>query len=370
MTERHLRCGADGCHFCCCCTNKHDRLGCLRRHVLWHLHNWLTIPRPPRETILLLDELEAWEDNEIEKNNKIKNEFEKKNENKNENEDDETSSSCDGDKEKQNNDFNENLNKYKANQIKIVDGEKGDSAADGKKDGSAAEGEKKDSAADGEKEDAAAAEGEKEDSATVNKETKAETEPRTAQGSNQEKLLNVAPKKNRSQKQQRKIVQENDNLRKRKYVHEYVNLSSKKFKFMELPDTEPPPVPTLHQLPSQLPDFTNESKMPLHVGLPPSQVPYTSGAGTLGPYRRSYNKKKSKKKFRKFQVEIQSEVQEEIQPLQMFLQLPLQLQGLHWARGLHQDHHRLRQDLRQRPALWARCPCRSPSTAPSAARGS
>ena len=83
MTERHLRCGADGCHFCCCCTSKSDRLGCLRRHVLWHLQNWFTLPLPPRKTILLLDELEAWEDNEIEKNNKIKNEFEKKNENKN-----------------------------------------------------------------------------------------------------------------------------------------------------------------------------------------------------------------------------------------------------------------------------------------------
>ena len=115
MTERHLRCGADGCHFCCCCKNKHDRLGCLRRHVLWHLQNWFTLPLPPRKTILLLDELEAWEDNEIEKNNQIKNEFEKKNENNDKNEDEETSSSCDGDKEKQNNDFNENRNKYKAN---------------------------------------------------------------------------------------------------------------------------------------------------------------------------------------------------------------------------------------------------------------
>merc|ERR1712155_491821 len=103
MTERHLRCGADGCHFCCCCKNKHDRLGCLRRHVLWHLQNWFTHPLPPRKTILLLDELEAWEDNEIEKNNQIKNEFEKKNENTDKNEDEETSSSCDGDKNEQNN---------------------------------------------------------------------------------------------------------------------------------------------------------------------------------------------------------------------------------------------------------------------------
>ena len=110
MTERHLRCGADGCHFCCCCTSKSDRLGCLRRHVLWHLHNWFTLPLPPRKTILLLDELEAWEDNEIEKNKQIKNEFEKKNENNNENEDEETSSSCDGDKNEQSNDFNENRN--------------------------------------------------------------------------------------------------------------------------------------------------------------------------------------------------------------------------------------------------------------------
>ena len=61
-----------------------------------------------------LDKLKAWEDNEIEKNNKIKKEFEKKNENNNENEDEETSSSCDGDKNEQSNDFNENRNKYKA----------------------------------------------------------------------------------------------------------------------------------------------------------------------------------------------------------------------------------------------------------------
>ena len=62
MTERHLRCGADGCHFCCCCSSKYDRLGCLLRHVVWHIQNWFTNPRPPRNTILLLDELEEWED--------------------------------------------------------------------------------------------------------------------------------------------------------------------------------------------------------------------------------------------------------------------------------------------------------------------
>ena len=62
MTERHLRCEADGCHFCCCCTSKYDRLGCLRRHVVWHIQNMFTTPLPPRNTILLLDELEEWED--------------------------------------------------------------------------------------------------------------------------------------------------------------------------------------------------------------------------------------------------------------------------------------------------------------------
>ena len=62
MTERHLRCEADGCHFCCCCASKYDRLGCLRRHVVWHIQNWFTTPLPPRNTILLLDELEEWED--------------------------------------------------------------------------------------------------------------------------------------------------------------------------------------------------------------------------------------------------------------------------------------------------------------------
>jgi len=62
MTERHLRCEADGCHFCCCCSSKYDRLGCLRRHVVWHIQNMFTTPLPPRNTILLLDELEEWED--------------------------------------------------------------------------------------------------------------------------------------------------------------------------------------------------------------------------------------------------------------------------------------------------------------------
>ena len=335
MTERHLRCGADGCHFCCCCTSKSDRLGCLRRHVLWHLHNWFTLPLPPRKTILLLDELEAWEDNEIEKNKQIKNEFEKKNENNNENEDEETSSSCDGDKDEQN---NENHNKATKPTVTAAGGarvpqnarwnfyvleehpssvskskksnQKKTKSNDGEKEVSAAvtnDGENEDSAAvinDGEKEESAAVinDGEKEESAAVNKETKAETEPKTAHGSNQEKSLNEASKKNRSMKQQRKIVQENDNLsqRKRKFVHEYINLSFKRFKFEELPDTEPPPpAPTLHQLPSQLPDFAKESKLPLHVGLPPSQVPNTLGAGTLGPYWRSYYKKKPKTKFKK-----------------------------------------------------------------------
>ena len=323
MTERHLRCGADGCHFCCCCTSKSDRLGCLRRHVLWHLHNWFTLPLPPRKTILLLDELEAWEDNEIEKNNQIKNEFEKKNENNDKNEDEETSSSFDGDKNEQN---NENHNKATKPTVTAAGGarvpqnarlnfyvleEHPSSVSKSKKSKSnqkktkSNDGEKEVSAAvinDGEKEGSAAVinDGEKEESAAVNKETKAKTKPKTANESNQENSLNEASKN----KHQRKIVQENDNnlstiKRKRKFVHEYVNLSFKKFKFVELPDTEPSPAPTLHQLPSQLPDFAKESKLPLHVGLPPSQVPNTLGAGTLGPYWRSYYKKKPKTKFKK-----------------------------------------------------------------------
>ena len=297
MTERHLRCGADGCHFCCCCTSKSDRLGCLRRHVLWHLHNWFTLPLPPRKTILLLDELEAWEDNEIEKNKQIKNEFEKKNENNNENEDEETSSSCDGDKDEQN---HENHNKATKPTVTAAGGarvpqnarwnfyvleEHPSSVSKSKKSN-----QKKTKTNDGEKEVSAA----------VTKETKAKTKSKTANESNQENSLNEASKN----KHQRKIVQENDNnlstiKRKRKFVHEYVNLSFKKIKFVELPDTEPPPAPTLHQLPSQLPDFAKESKLPLHVGLPPSQVPITLGAGTLGPYWRSYYKKKPKTKFKK-----------------------------------------------------------------------
>ena len=62
MTERHLRCGAEGCHFCCCCSSRHDRLGCLRRHVIWHLNTWDTNGLPPRNTIQLLDELELEND--------------------------------------------------------------------------------------------------------------------------------------------------------------------------------------------------------------------------------------------------------------------------------------------------------------------
>ena len=341
MTERHLRCGADGCHFCCCCKNKHDRLGCLRRHVLWHLQNWFTLPFPPRKTIVLLDELEAWEDNEIEKNNQIKNEFEKKNENNDKNEDKETSSSCDGDKNEQNNENHNkatnpivtaaggarvpqnarlNLNVLEEHPSSVSKSKKSKSnqkktkSNDGEKEVSAAvtnDGEKEVSAAvinDGEKEGSAAVihDGEKEESAAVNKETKAKTKPKTANESNQENSLNEASKN----KQQTKIVQENENLsqsfRKRKFVHEYVNLSFKKFKFVDLPDTEPPPAPTLHKLPSQLLDFTKGNKMHLHVGLSHSQVPFTSGAGTFSPYRRSFIKKKRKKKFRKYKLKFKA----------------------------------------------------------------
>ena len=62
MTEQNLRCGADGCHFCCCCTRKYERLGCLRHQIVWHIQNWFTTSLPPRNTILLLDELKEWED--------------------------------------------------------------------------------------------------------------------------------------------------------------------------------------------------------------------------------------------------------------------------------------------------------------------
>ena len=88
MTERHLRCGADGCHFCCCCTSRHDRLGCLRRHVIWHLNNWDKACLPPKSTIQLLDELEFENDKlwgATPKNENAENEIEVSN------------SSCDGD---------------------------------------------------------------------------------------------------------------------------------------------------------------------------------------------------------------------------------------------------------------------------------
>ena len=166
----------------------------------------------------MLDELEAWEDNEIEKNKQIKNEFEKKNENNNENEDDETSSSCDGDKNEQN---NENHNKATKPTVTAAGGarvpqnarwnfyvleehpssvskskksnQKKTKSNDGEKEVSAAvtnDGENEDSAAvinDGEKEESAAVinDGEKEESAAVNKETKAKTKPKTANESNQ-----------------------------------------------------------------------------------------------------------------------------------------------------------------------------------------
>ena len=90
MTERHLKCGADSCHFCCCCTSRH---GCLRRHVIWHLNNWDKIGLPPSSTIQLLDELEF-------ENDKLWGatpENENSNNENAENENKVSNSSCDGD---------------------------------------------------------------------------------------------------------------------------------------------------------------------------------------------------------------------------------------------------------------------------------
>ena len=58
MTERHLRCGVDGCHFTSCCRSRHDRLGCLRHHIIWHLNKWDKACLLPSSTTQLLDELE------------------------------------------------------------------------------------------------------------------------------------------------------------------------------------------------------------------------------------------------------------------------------------------------------------------------
>ena len=259
----------------------------------------------------------------------------KNEENKNENlhETEVTSSSCDEDKNEQ---IKENCNKATKPSVTAAGGARvpqnatlnfyvleehpssvSQSKSNQKK--TKNDGEKEDSSAvtnNGEKEDFAAVinDGEKEDSADVIKENKIKhfKSPRepvpvqpircTIEKTNLNKNEPTGahkPSKIRRENPPRTSPREPKNLRKRKFVHEYVNLSFKRFKFKELPDTEPPPAPTLHQLPSQLPDFAKESKLPLHVGLPPSQVPNTLGAGTFGPYWRSYYKKKPKTKFKK-----------------------------------------------------------------------
>ena len=108
--------------------------------------------------------------------------------------------------------------------------------------------------------------------AAINKKkTKAKTKSKTGLQSNQEKLLIKASKKNcdRSLKHKRKIVQENDNLsqrkiadksnnfRKRKFVHEFVILSLKKFKFMLCPYWPPPTGPSA--APWEITNFHSET---------------------------------------------------------------------------------------------------------------
>ena len=88
MTERHLRCGVDGCHFTSCCRSRHDRLGCLRHHIIWHLNKWDKACLLPSSTTQLLDELEFENDKlwgATPKNENAENEIEVSN------------SSCDGD---------------------------------------------------------------------------------------------------------------------------------------------------------------------------------------------------------------------------------------------------------------------------------
>ena len=100
------RSGADGCHFTCCCKCREQRLGCLQRHVIWHLKKYETIPLPPLSTIQLVDRevvrsaLQSLPQGTLPKNE----------ENKNENlhETEVTSSSCDEDKNEQ---IKENRNK-------------------------------------------------------------------------------------------------------------------------------------------------------------------------------------------------------------------------------------------------------------------
>ena len=221
MTERHLRCEADGCHFCCCCSSKYDRLGCLRRHVVWHFQNFtrFTTPLPPRNTILLLDELEEWEDKQNE-------------ENKNK---DVTSSSCDEAKLKDRENFGRSVkvprgardpnknpleNFNDSNQKLLAEVPKREKFSPPKM----ATVKVPEGAHDPE---------EVESSANTQKETEAGTEPTNAHGS-----------KYPSYNLDKENVQGNDN-------------------------------------PSQQPDESEVKKLALHMGLPPGQVPLTTVASTL-----------------------------------------------------------------------------------------
>ena len=157
------------------------------RHVVWHIQNWFTNPRPPRNTILLLDELEEWEDKQNEENKKM----------------DVTSSSCDEAKLKDRKNFGRSF--------KVPKG-----ARDPNK------------------------------------------SPLANFNDSNQKFLKEVPDKvpkgaHDPSKTEPKNVQANDNL-SRKIVNGNDN-------------------------PSQQPDDSKDNKLPLHMGLPPAQVPFTIVAG-------------------------------------------------------------------------------------------
>ena len=228
MTERHLRCEADGCHFCCCCASKYDRLGCLRRHVVWHIQNMFTTPLPPRNTILLLDELEEWEDKQNEENKDV------------------TSSSCDEAKIKDRENFGrsnksplENFND--SNKVPKGARDPDENPLENFNDSNQkllAEVPKREKFSPPKMATVKVPEGahdpeEVETSANTQKETETGTEPTNAHGS-----------KNPSYNVDKENVQGNDN-------------------------------------PSQQPDESEVKKLALHMGLPPGQVPLTTVASTL-----------------------------------------------------------------------------------------
>ena len=218
MTERHLRCGADGCHFTCCCTSRHDRLGCLRRHVIWHLNTWDTNGLPPRNTIQLLDELELENDKlwgATPKNENAENEIEVSN------------SSRDGD-----NAPNDNGTKVQRNNGTKVQRNNGTKVQ--RYDGTT-------KSSCGAKPAAAAG---RRATLKIRRKNSPSTSPRE-------------PKNLRL----KKLSTRTKHLRLRKLSKRTKNLRLRR---------------NTQQLPSQLPDFSKKSKLPLHMGLPPSQVPFTS----------------------------------------------------------------------------------------------